>query len=358
MTAETTGYAPFSTLKNSISVGSTLLSDVDGLGKTFAWGKSAIDTYGACIAPVSEGFTALANCFKTANDITAPFQFFKTAKEWYDVPNKTWAGTATLVCATGLTVFGVSKFLEKVKLLNLGALVTQIGSIPVIGLILEIPVVALVIGVSVFNIADTGIKLNKGIKFDKKFDDLEKSRWQYKKWKARKDAFAGINGATLDTLKPREAGGEAWSKSRYDDFTQGAASDNEAATKYLDYKVRKWKTILSNNQIEKNKSIMSIVIDVSKIALTILGLVGSYIASAFAVTWFATATAAPMLVCGFTVASMALCKKIYDTTYKEPSKVPVEPENVKNFREIYLRRNSLEDDAKHAPSNEYGYIRQ
>lgn len=322
-------------IQSGVAVTSTILNEVDGLDKVFKCAKSALDLLAACFSPLSEGLVDLGNCFKTCTDIMSPFQLFKVVKEWFDVPNKNWAGTTTLVCVTALSTIGVGKFLEKMKLFNMTAAVSKIGTIPVLGAIIEVPMGVLALGVSFFNIIDTGIKITH--KVDPRIDDksnptinekslegFERSKRLYHKWVARKQAFQQNQGAAAGVGFDDNVT-KAWKKT-FQSFEQGAKVDQQGARDYLDFKVRKWKAIMNNSKVENTKSALSIISDISKIVAISLGMVGTY----FAVAAFTGATLT-MLTLGLVVTGIALGKKIYETSHPKVA-VPHEPVNVALFR--------------------------
>lgn len=363
------------TVQSTVNVTSTLLSEVDGLDKTFKCAKSALDLFAATIAPLSEGFIALGNCFKTCSDLMSPFQLFKTVKSWFERKDKNWANTACLVCGTALTALGIGKFLEKVKLFNMSAAVTQIGNIPVIGMIIQVPMGVLALGVSFFDIIDTSkellsetiLKPNKADENRKisKLKDFEECENQRTKWKYRLVDFYKkqlIEDKLPEALRHIQPPVNLWTTPGSVKFNRGVTEEAEkvmatkamaakrdasvekekkavaakeytsAAKEYLDYKFKKWTVITDNNRVEVKKSRLSIISNISKIALISLGMIGSY----FAIAAF-TGTAITMLVLGLVVSSIALGKKIYEISH--PKKVvPHEPENVTIFRTTYFSK--------------------
>lgn len=300
----------------SVTVASNLLNDVDGLDKVFKCAKSAFDLYGKAWKSLSEGFLALGNCFKVCTNIMGPFQLFRTVKDWYDVRTKNWAGIATLTCVSALTVMGIGRFLESVKLFDYSAAVSRIGNIPVLGsVITRLPVVNLLsLGVSAFNITDNAIELSDTL------PELQQRQTELNHWTARRNTFFGAPAAPLNL--PQHG---VWAQRMA--FQAAAVGHNAEANAYLNYRVEKAQVNETNTKVKKIKSILSIISDASKIAALALTVFLSWY---WSMTLMAVASTVTVLSAGVIVASIALVKKIYDVSHKEIPR-PVLNQNVVNF---------------------------
>jgi hypothetical protein len=379
---------PWSPIKS----GHAVFSDVDGLDKVFKCAKSAIDFLSALTPSVPAYLPILGSLVKGAGEVLTPFQFFKVAKEWTEINKKNWAGKASLVGITAVATIGIGRFLEKIQLFNMTAAVSKLGTVPVLGTIVQLPFGALTAGVAAFNVVDAGIKLRKE---NQPLGRADVARTKLQKWNARQQVVANFNKGTFDlsgitsnwtslgvgySKKANAVSAEvnaaavAAIAGAVDEATATTAAtsaknavnlaadtarttlinrkttlllqshptasynDNDAdavdaVNAYTAYKVRHWRTEFDNSKTESKKAVFTLASEVSKFALIVLGLIGA----SFSVAALA-ASSLPMLTLGLIVAGIAIAKKVYDTRHKE-SYVMVHPDNfesavVSKYREL------------------------
>lgn len=320
-------------IKPPIAVAVGVLSDVDGLDKAFKCARNALDLHIALHPSTHASLAILTEALKGCSEVMLPFQFFKIIQAWCEIKKKSWAGIASLVNGTALTTIGLVKFLAKIKIFDLAVLTSKIGAVPVLGTLLQMPLGVLVIGATGFNLIDTKIKLNKNATL------LQSSRGKLRPWIGRCRQWsqhAGIStekeltthlqaswvkpGGTLtpeqqEKLKMLIASCVEVTQRLH--TTQNSITLSDTAQAYISVKCRKWQTDVGNLKMERSKSVFSMVNDISLIAFTCLGLAAAVLGIAAL-----TASSFPMLILGLVVSSIAIGKKIYDTTHKTPHEVP------------------------------------
>lgn len=331
-----------SRVQASVILSSTVLSDVDGLDKVFKCAKAALDLFSEFISPLSEGLVALGNCVESCRNVMSPFQVLKTVKDWYDVENRNWAGRMNLICVTALTAIGIGKFLEDIKLFDMGGYVTKLGKIPVLGNIIHVPLKALDLGIAVLNIADTSIKVHT-----KEKPDFKKTSRELSSWVMKKTVFNTPRDSLVDhSVDLRMI--EEWNKNNPHFEATAKSKDSPdkyiaQANAYLDYKISVLRVEKKNNRVELRKSVFSIVADISKVVFLSLGLVGSV----FGVTAISFTTV-PMLALSLLVCIIGVGKKFYDTAHKDVEKTPEMPDVVRKFIERMDKKKAKAEKAEAA----------
>ena len=317
------------------TVATDVLGEVEGLDKSFKFVKSILDLHTALTPYVSESLEILGTAIKGCSEVMIPFQFFKVIKMWVEVKDKSKAGVAALVNITVLTTLGLTKFLAKLKLFDLAALTQKIGAIPVLGTIIQIPLGVFVIGANGFSLIDTRKNLNKNT------TKLQAAQIKFNSWKARctlwdsnktetdlKKQVESLNDQ-LTTAYGNPLPADARQQMKLDLFVQSCNSvatrsstttpttSFNAARAYLEFKFNKHQTNVINLKVERSKFKFSILANITIIAVSILGLVGT----TFGIAALA-ATSTPMLVLGVIVATVAIGKIIYDKSHKTQKVAP------------------------------------
>lgn len=349
--------------KPIVKLGHAVLGDADGLNNVFSLLTPAIEVISAITPSVPACLPILGSLVKSASGVIKPFQFFKVAKDWTEISKKTWAGRASLVGITALTAIGLGRFLEKIQLFNMTAAVSKLGNVPVLGSVVQLPFGVLAASVSVFSAVDAGIKLRKELKAKGEHDTAKN---KLNKWQTRQAAVAAFNkdmyaeesakkgftaipnwaatclgvGYSKKADQVAQAINQAYNESadkanetsrtaqtaRQEnlerktrfllDSPPSLAADSpdamNAVNAYTAYKVRHWRAKLDNSKVESKKALFSLVSEISKFALVVLGIVGASLSiAALAIS------SLPMLTLGLIVAGIALAKKVYDTNHKE-----------------------------------------
>lgn len=185
-----------SNMQTTVDITSKVVSEVDGLSAVFKFATAGFELSAAAWAPLSEGAKTLGDMMKTCSSIMSPFQCVNTVKDWVTVRERFKKegviGIAKLICLTILTVIGVSKFLEKLKILNYSAAVARIGANPVIAAINSTPILGLIVQYPLAILGLTVSLITLGVQSSKwsvvsataRFNEL-----QYKKNQIKADAF-------------------------------------------------------------------------------------------------------------------------------------------------------------------------
>jgi hypothetical protein len=344
----------FGYIKPTTLVAADVLSEVEGLDKTFKFARSIVELQTALSLHASESLEILGTALKNCSEVMLPFQFFKIIKLWFDVKNKSWAGIASLTNATALTTIGITKFLAKLKLFDLAALTQKIGAIPVLGTLIQIPLGVFIIGANGFSLIDTKMQLNKNA------SKLQSQRQKLHLWGNRCHQWSlqpihspeadlklqeeNLNNQLHAVWTNPEAELTARQQSKLNLLIDSCATVAKrihteqtpvtlpnAAKAYLEVKHLKWQNRISNLKIERTKFRFSILVNISLIATSILGIA----ATSLGITAFA-ATTVPMLVLGLFVASIAFSKIVYDKVHKSPKEAPslkeLQDEIVKEYK--------------------------
>ena len=256
--AAAVGYVhPGNHFTQGLTVLSTTLLDVKGIMQISELAIATISFVGKALSELPVGATEFAKHLQSGVHVLVFVSLISDLKWWFCDARQSWQHTAHKATLIVLETLQTAIFLDAIKVINLSKITTKIGGVPVIGLAVSL----LTSGTTLFSLWHHGRKIV-----------------------VLRGQIREINEQRRDLVNQLQQEGNAV---------------NPMDLVRLDEQI----TVL---QIEKTKVKISIVSDISTIALCILGLVG--VASGAAIlamnSWL-------MLVLGLVVAGIG----VYDIAY-------------------------------------------
>lgn len=281
------------------------------------------------VAGLSTPFFDLNIQIKEFSDLVGSVGIFGRLKDWicpekagekgkekpfWMNPETTAAKIASRFFLTGFSLCSGLKFLESHGFATLGKLSSNL---PFIGFIQS-----LFLGLSmVFSNVDNYKKLNS-VYYKSTIYDSKIRKWEIKKeaidalknnkqkkLAELKESFIALDMKKMRSKKPEKA--RFLAVCYWNDFVR-----KKPTSEKIDFKVKKWKAIDQNNQIERNKTLLAITSNAAIGAISLIG-IGTFVLGTSPVGMACRVTL------GFATSLIGFTKFYYDEKYKNPLPVPV-----------------------------------
>lgn len=324
--------------KDTVNVGFKTMLEGETVNKTAKLATVSIKLKDA-IKPASEGwqnlYVALKGCIAWLDVI----EIINRIREWVVGEVKGFWKVLSRICLTIAQTINVMNFLDMVKLINFKGMLESMSRVPVLGDIIALPGALLGLGAYLFSMIHNSVKVRR--------DSAETSKNVAKReaCEVKLRALAimehspeswdtesvKLEHAYIDARKIIEAAkakkGETVTsasslankiKNKWDAFITAAEEGDKAKIRaYNQALIQRHSVKEYNANLDKSKSRLSIIRDVSKVLLYSLGLLGLAVGGLLAVT------SIPMLALAAVSAAIGVFKVFYDK--RRPKEVPTLP---------------------------------